>query len=134
MTNENQTNYDSGNYEEYFTTFSSKEEYLVKRTEWRDLYQRLSEDIRHNKHVHKEHCRAFSKVVRILDIEGKYWYRLTDLKRKQYHEELAKERSKIPNKRIALTHWYDPTELLKVRHEMKELSRQQREESLKSLI
>lgn len=131
MTNENNFNFDGDNYEEYFTTFSSKEEYLLKRSEWRDLYRRLSLDIRHNKHVKKEQFRAVSRVEKSLCIVGQYWYQLPDSKMREYRKELLQEQIKIPDARRI---WYDATELLKVRHEMKDLSRQQREESLKSLV
>lgn len=92
---------------EYFLEFSSKEEYLQKRSEWREAYKNLSDEIRHNKNSCKEVCRFFSE---------------TKKPKKPWNE--------IPETIREYTRYYDATKMLEIRHQQKALSKEQREKAL----
>lgn len=126
------------NPREYFLEFSSKEEYLKKRTEWRAIYKWLSNAIRHNKRVLKSEARAFSLVEHRMVKAGKfpgYGYASS----LHYHCSLGrfskdsleefKSRRKVAEDKIpkpVKTGWLQATDLLEIRKLMKEESVRQR--------
>jgi hypothetical protein len=122
-------------YRSYFLTFSSKDEYLQKRSEWRTLYKWLSKVIRHNRNVDKAKNRAFNLIELRMVKGGKLpscgcmchylWStNLSDETRKEFRNRLKKAEDTIP-KRISYL-YLDPCELLKIRQEMKSESSRQR--------
>jgi hypothetical protein len=115
---------------EFFLEFSSKEEYLQKRSLWRETYKNLSLEIRHNKNVNKEYFRAKARVINSLGLNTRYWYQWEDHQRRSYHELLKEECDKIPASKKEYTGFYDATEMLEIRHQQKELSKEQREKAL----
>lgn len=123
------------NPRQYFLEFSSKEEYLTKRTEWRELYKWLSKAIRHNKQVWKADARASSKIehrmVKAQKFAG-YGYvhphycsrQCSEDSVEEYKSRLKIAKSNIPQR--IQTEWLDATDLLEIRRLMKEGSARQR--------
>jgi hypothetical protein len=122
-------------YRSYFLTFSSKEEYLQKRSEWRTLYKWLSKAIRHNRNVDKAKNRAFNLIELRMIRGGKIPAHRTAAHfvwspdcgkdvREEFHRRLKRSEEGIP-KRVSNLH-LDPCELLKIRKEMKSESSRQR--------
>lgn len=119
----------------YFLEFSSKEEYLAKRAEWRELYKWLSKAIRHNKQVWKANARASSmiehRMVKAQKLPG-YGYahphycsrQCSGESVKEYKSRLKTAKSNIPQR--IKTEWLDATDLLEIRKLMKEASAHQR--------
>lgn len=123
------------NPREYFLEFSSKEEYLKKRTEWRAIYKWLSKAIRHNKQVDKASARAFSliehRMVKSSKLPGYGWlgHYLWSSKISEEVKEEVRSRRKLAEAKIPeriKTGWLDATDLLKIRHLMKRKSALQR--------
>lgn len=119
------------NPRQYFLEFSSKSEYLEKRSEWRTLYQWLSKTIRHNKRVHKAYSRTFSLIVHRMVKSSKFsaysWKARTFVGseiKEEFKSRLKVSKTKIPE-RIE-TKWLDATDLLEIRKMMKEESMRQR--------
>lgn len=126
------------NPRQYFLEFSSKEEYLSKRSEWRTLYKWLSKAIRHNKRVYKAEARAFSLVEHRMVKAGKlpgYGYasslyyhcslgRLTKESLEEFISRRKAAEAKIP--KPIKTEWLQATDLLEIRKLMKEESVRQR--------
>ena len=119
---------------EFFLEFSSKEEYLLKRSLWREIYKNLSLEIRHNKNVNKEYSRAMARVINSLGLNTRYWYQWEDHQRRSYHQLLKEECDKIPASKKEYTKYYDATELLEIRHEQKKLSKEQREKAMNNIL
>ena len=92
---------------DYFLTFSTKEEYLLKRSEWRYLYNLVSDELRNNKLYWKWTCRYYSKPKVPFIFPDPF-------------PRLKKEWTRLI---------YAP-QFLELRHKMKILSAKQREESL----
>jgi hypothetical protein len=111
-----------GEYDtDFFLEFSSKEEYLSKRSLWRQIYKNLSLEIRHNKNVNKEYFRAMARAS------------TNSLSSRSYHQLLKEAYDKIPKSKSEYTKYYDATELLEIRHEQKKLSKEQREKALNNI-
>jgi hypothetical protein len=115
---------------EYFLTFSSKDEYLRKREEWKTLYKWLSKVIRHNKAVFKSRQKATAKIEKRMAKKGWVPWNYT-LSREEYSTGLSefKDRVKTASSGIPeeiCTRRLDPTLLLKIRKKMKEESSRQR--------
>lgn len=136
------------NLSEYFLEFSSKEEYLKKRTEWREIYKWLTKAIRHNKNAFKIELKTRHKILNRMHKKG--WddmhishcksrltvYSWISVKRKEenkefydeYHSRCDAALTSTPDK-VSL-HGLDATELLEIRAKMKVESSKQREASL----
>lgn len=95
------------NYE-YFLIFSSKEEYLEKRKEWREIYDLLSKELRNNKQVHKWVSRRYSSPKKPFVFPDPF-----------------------PIYQREFSGLICPTKMLNIRHGMKELSAKQRQDSFK---
>lgn len=118
----------------YFLEFSSKEEYLRKRDEWRQLYKWLSKTIRQNKKVSKAYQSAFTKIRDRMAKKG--WSYYPSIKSEDYLKGFSEYETRARNARHNLPKGVserslDPTEMLRVRREMKEESRRQREKVVK---
>lgn len=118
----------------YFLEFSSKEEYLKKRDEWRTIYKWLSKAIRHNKHVCKARVKANAKIYRRMNKKGWYLYSLAIGRENysnglaEYNERVKKATADIP-KELSWD-YVDAPQMLEIRQEMKVKSSRQRELSL----
>ena len=123
---------------EHFLEFSSKEEYLKKRAEWRAIYKWLSVAIRHNKRVDKASARAVSLIEHRMVKSGKlpghgcayhlrYYCSTGRLSKETFEEFDARRKAAEANipKRIGIG-GLDATDLLKIRQIMKEKSCAQR--------
>ena len=102
----NQYGFKKINYS-YFLDFSSKEEYLAKRQEWREIYKFLSEELRHNKQVHKWQCRRYSN-----------------------HKKPIIFPDPFPVYKKYACDFINPVKMLEIRHQQKVLSKEQREKAL----
>jgi hypothetical protein len=121
---------------DYFLDFSSKEEYLTKRSEWRELYKWLSRAIRHNKKSNKIELKTRAKIMNRMNKKGwNGWYCYPSSNRDEFESGLAEFNSRV---QVALSgfpeevslYGLDATELLGIRKEMKVESSKQREASL----
>lgn len=88
----------------YFLTFSDKEEYLLKRAEWRKLYKALSSELKNNKFYRKWESRKYSAPKAPFVFPDPF-----------------------PRLVRALSGRVNAQKLLEVRHEQKRLSKLQRE-------
>jgi hypothetical protein len=118
------------NPSKYFLEFSSKEEYLKKRQEWREIYRYNSVITRYNKRVEKQFIKAKFKIYRRMNKKNWYFY-WSGMTRETYQPGLAeyKERLEKATKNIPkpLYTVINPTEFLKIRKQMKIESSKQRE-------
>ncbi len=117
---------------EYFLEFSSKEEYLKKRDEWKQIYKWLSKAIRHNKNVWKAHIKANAKIHCRMNKKGWNMYRM--MPREEYSAGLAEYNKRVKNATANIpknvSFYIDPTQMLEIRKYMKEKSSNQRKLSL----
>jgi len=63
-------------------TFTTKQEYLTYRSEWKKKYNELSQSIRDMKFVRKIHAQIFSKAEKIINEQGaksNYYRELWDI-------------------------------------------------------
>jgi phage pi2 protein 07 len=129
------------NPSKYFLDFSSKEEYLTKRDEWKAIYKWLSKALRHNKKVYKAYLKANAKVQNRMAKKGWTPYPpYQETKTEKWSAGLSEMRDRvkvatsgIPDG-IGTVLCLDATKLLEIRKFMKEDSRKQREESLLSKV
>lgn len=119
------------NPSDYFLEFSSKEEYLKKRAEWREIYKWLSNAIRHNKRIWKAKIKANDKIYRRMKKKGWYFY-TTSLSsedylsgKAEYRERVKRATADIP-KEISWS-YVTATQMLEIRQRMKIESSRQRE-------
>ena len=149
--------------QEYFATFSSKEEYLKKRSEWRLMYKELSSYIRNRKKYDSVQYKLWQKAQS--DILKKMYPDVIDLhnflqlySNRLYFDKIRPNVLKLFDKRlketnilpvnffnftlenqneISCSRWQSSnfaTHLLKVRHEMKKISSEQREKELNNIL
>ena len=129
------------NPSEYFLDFSSKEEYLTKRDEWRAIYKWLSKALRHNKKVDKAYLKANAKVQNRMARKGWTPYPpYQETKTEKWSAGLSEMRDRVKDAtsgitdEIGIARCLNATELLSIRKFMKEYSRKQREKSLLSKV
>lgn len=105
----------------YFLNFSTKEEYLERRAEWRALYAYLSSAIRSNKNRNRSRQswsdRITYRIMKTGDYEKDRWGNPLVRGSEEHSSRFAMATRNVPPEMDTLGH--DPTELLKVRHSMK---------------
>lgn len=126
---------------EFFLEFSSKEEYLYKRSLWRETYKNLSLEIRHNKNVskitHRNYSKSFEEACKIYANNVRDWnfyLKIDEIMNDPLPESGVIKRSELPKSKNEYTKYYDATELLEIRHEQKKLSKEQREQALNNIF
>jgi hypothetical protein len=121
---------------EYFLEFDSKEEYLQKRSEWKEMYKWLTRAIRHNKKYDRITGKIWHKLMKRMHKKGwtgVYMSWVDDIEtynkgRDEFNARYKVAVTGIPEPVSLLG--LDATELLTIRAEMKVESSKQREASL----